>query len=205
MEMAPELRIQSLPGVCPVEEDTRQLAKIASGFPKGSVLDMGTGSGYIGIYLAKSGFSVDAVDVSEQALENAARNARNNDVSLNLIRSSLFTDVRGRYDLIVFNPPRIPQEGGATRLVGGFIRRHRFLVALSLPLVSLFFGKERLGFILDFVRRAKNFLNADGSLLMHLTDSERQAVRHAMPEVETREMHAFEGNQDKIVRIRYKT
>lgn len=170
------IMIESEPGVCPPGEDTITLARTASRFPRGRALDMGSGTGYIGIYLAKQGFQIDATDISEEALRNTVKNARRNNVVINAYYSSLFDQVNGAYDLIVFNPPRIPQAGGFVNHVGSFVRRHRSLVILSLPFVKWFFGGERLSLIISFIRESHKHLRTGGRLLLHLSPEEIQRV-----------------------------
>lgn len=80
-----------------------------------SVLDIGSGSGCIGISLAvyNKRMFVRGVDVSENALRIAAENAEINAVDdrvkyekLNILTDRLY----GRYDLIVSNPPYIETD-----------------------------------------------------------------------------------------------
>lgn len=88
----------------------------------GKVLEIGTGSGLIAIYFAKQGFQVDAVDISRYALERASANCAMNRVSIGLAQSDLFSEVRGKYDTIIFNPPYLPvndQIEGAEAWNGG--------------------------------------------------------------------------------------
>ncbi len=54
-------------------EYTRQAALNA---PQGYATDLGCGEGYDALYLAESGFSVTAVDISDAALDSLARSAR---------------------------------------------------------------------------------------------------------------------------------
>jgi ribosomal protein L3 glutamine methyltransferase len=86
------------------------------------VLDLCTGSGCLAILLALTfrKCRVDASDISADALEVARINVRKYrlDKRVRLIRSDLFASVKGRYDLIVCNPPyvtarsmrRLPKE-----------------------------------------------------------------------------------------------
>ena len=77
-----------------------------------SVLDMCTGSGCIIISLSKLGSikSAAAVDISQQALQVANRNAKKHNRDINFIQSDLFEKVMGNYDIIVSNPPYIRSE-----------------------------------------------------------------------------------------------
>ncbi|MDR3143315.1 MAG: peptide chain release factor N(5)-glutamine methyltransferase [Puniceicoccales bacterium] len=81
--------------------------------PPAHVLDLGTGSGAIGLALAKAFPSsrVTAVDIDPEALLLAKENAESNRVSnIHFVRSDWFEKIRGRFDLIVANPPYLTAE-----------------------------------------------------------------------------------------------
>lgn len=77
----------------------------------GAILEIGTGSGCIAIACAAHlpWAHVVATDVSEEALALARRNAIANGVAdrVDFVTSDLFTQVKGRFDLIVSNPPYV--------------------------------------------------------------------------------------------------
>lgn len=83
--------------------------------PNMRMLDMCTGSGCIIISLLKYGIEKMklvpqdsmGVDISEEALFVARKNAKNHGVDVPLVQSDLFTSVNGTYDIIVSNPPYI--------------------------------------------------------------------------------------------------
>jgi ribosomal protein L3 glutamine methyltransferase len=83
-----------------------------------SVLDLCTGSGCLAI-LASRHFPnarIDAVDISRDALDVAARNVAEYGLGerVNLHRGDLFKPLAGRrYDLIVANPPYVDAQGMA--------------------------------------------------------------------------------------------
>lgn len=81
--------------------------------PPARVLDMATGSGCIGLSLAKawSKSAVMLTDISEDALELARLNCSRLklDERVRLVRSDLFEKVEGAFDLIVSNLPYIPR------------------------------------------------------------------------------------------------
>jgi len=76
-----------------------------------SVLDMCTGSGCLAISVKKnSEVDVTAVDISSKALAIAKHNAKKNDVEVNFIKSNMFSEVEGKFDLIISNPPYIDSD-----------------------------------------------------------------------------------------------
>lgn len=76
------------------------------------VLDMCTGSGCIAISVDKmcQNAEVTAVDICDNALEVARENNHINSCNVNFIQSDLFENVRGKFDVIISNPPYIETE-----------------------------------------------------------------------------------------------
>jgi release factor glutamine methyltransferase len=83
------------------------------------VLDMGTGSGILGLYCAMRGADVTATDIDELATVEAGRAARRLGVQLKLLVSDLFSHVPDRFDLILFNPPYLPSKDCQDRTIDG--------------------------------------------------------------------------------------
>ena len=82
------------------------------------ILDIGTGSGCIAISLKKSlDANVTASDISNLALEVATTNATLNNVDINFITSDIFTNIEGKYDLIISNPPYIKESDEVDEVV----------------------------------------------------------------------------------------
>lgn len=76
-----------------------------------SCLDLCTGSGCVGISIAKNtGIDVTISDISREALELAKENAELNETSLTVLESDLFGEIHEEYDLIVCNPPYLTLE-----------------------------------------------------------------------------------------------
>ena len=75
------------------------------------ILDIATGSGCIAITLKKEiDSTVDASDISEEAIKVAQENALNNKVDINFINSDMLTNITKKYDIIISNPPYLTKE-----------------------------------------------------------------------------------------------
>jgi len=82
------------------------------------VLEIGTGSGCIAVAIARAfpACRVVATDISPDALEVAARNVRRHNLAgrVTLVQADLFAGLDGLFDLIVTNPPYVPEEDVAS-------------------------------------------------------------------------------------------
>ena len=90
-----------------------EVIKIAQKIDKPKILDLCTGSGAIAISIAKNVPSAEvyAVDISENALEIATKNAHRLEANVKFIKSNLFKDLKNmKFDIIVSNPPYIKKE-----------------------------------------------------------------------------------------------
>jgi len=99
-----------LPGVfAPLWSDSLLLAKVVKKEVKqgDTVLDLGTGTGIQGIFAAQKARSVLAVDINPKAVRCARLNAIRNNVkdTIKLKTSDLFSNIQGKYNLIIFDPP----------------------------------------------------------------------------------------------------
>lgn len=81
--------------------------------PPHTILDVGTGSGCIAIWLAKQFLkaNVVALDISKEALEVARKNAETHS-NINLLESDLLQKIEAEshFDLIVANLPYVPED-----------------------------------------------------------------------------------------------
>lgn len=75
------------------------------------VVDLGTGSGCIAITLSKLvDCNMDAVDISNDALDVAKLNAKNNNVDINFYLGDMLNPLNKKYDVIISNPPYIAYD-----------------------------------------------------------------------------------------------
>lgn len=136
------------------------------------VLDLCCGSGCIGIALAVCAKArVTASDVSADALELAARNARRNGVTLKTVRSDFLDDVEGTFDMIVCNPPYLTEEEMRQRDAG-----LRFEPALALD-----GGTDGLSFYRRLAEAYPRFLRPGGTLLFEIGMTQKEDTLALFP------------------------
>lgn len=91
-----------------------EVLKISKKDKSKRILDICTGSGAIAIALKRlGGFErVDALDISDKALEVAKRNAKELNLDINFLKSDMFSSLtcENKYDIIVCNPPYIQSD-----------------------------------------------------------------------------------------------
>ena len=115
-----DLTFEVAEGVLIPRPETEELvAKVISeAKPSMRILDIGTGSGAIAVAVAHNvpDAEVVAVDISDIALAIATKNAERNGVKVEFVKADALGDMShlGQFDIIVSNPPYIPQSDIAT-------------------------------------------------------------------------------------------
>ena len=140
-----------------------------------SALDLCTGSGCLAVLLAHAfeDADIDAVDISADALAVAQRNVSDYGLAgrINLIRSDLFDNVPAKsYDLIISNPPYVTAVG-MEELPAEY--RHE-------PVLALAGGDDGLDAVRTILRKAPQFMNRDGLLVVEIGHG-RDAAEAAYP------------------------
>ena len=152
-------------------EDSELLGKFVKKYAAGSVLDMGTGSGYLAAVSGtkKAVKSVVGVDVDPSAIEICKKTLK--DKKYRFVLSDLFKDVKGVFDTIVFNPPYLPDDP----------KEHD---------IALHGGKHGYETIVRFLNTAGDHLTSQGKiLLLYSSLSKEDKVMQAL------ERNLFEHKQ----------
>jgi len=131
-------------------EDSFLLAKYVEEYSRGRVLDVGVGSGILMESALKKTDKVEGVDINHEAIK-FCKNKK-----LNVYYSDLFSNVKGKFDLIIINPPYLPEDEIKDKdLVG---------------------GKKGYEIIDRFFAEVKNYLEKNGKILIlfsSLTNKEK--------------------------------
>ena len=160
-----------------------------------SVLDIGTGSGAIALALAKnrSAWSVTAADISQEALNLASENAKNQKLNIFFKKSDCFAEISEKYDIIVSNPPYISREDESE--VG-------LNVLHSEPHLALFADEDGLAIYRRIAEDATDYLKDGGKIYLEIGYKQGQSVpelfRKQLPEKRVRTLKD-QFSQDRMV------
>mgnify|MGYP003877213723 CR=1 FL=1 len=127
-------------------EDSHLLAKVVEKRARGLVLDMGTGSGIQAEIAAAKAVKVVAVDINKHAVDEFRKKTAINS-NIEIRQSDLFSAVDGKFDLIIFNPPYLPNDK-------------------RIKDVALDGGRKGHELIARFLQDAPNHLKDDGEILL---------------------------------------
>ena len=141
------------------------------------ILDLCAGSGNIAIALTKklSDCKIVASDISEKALAIARENAESHQAgSIEFIKSNLFYDLNGLFDIIVSNPPYIsgPEFAELQEEV------------LKEPRIALYGGEDGLDFYRRIFGAAGKFLNDGGYVAVEIGYGQAGAIKDICENVE---------------------
>ncbi len=137
-------------------EDSLMLAQEVRKYAKGSVLDMGTGSGVQAKEAAhsKKVTSVLAVDINPKAIAYCKKHLSDHKIAFKV--SDLFKKVTGQFDTLIFNPPYLPKD-------------HKVYDA------ALEGGKKGYETLQRFIEQASAHLKPDGIMLLVFSSLTRKS------------------------------
>ncbi|VEU74971.1 protoporphyrinogen oxidase [Mycoplasmopsis citelli] len=123
------------------------------------ILDLCSGSGFIGISLKKNNpsLTVTCVDIDNEAIASSQQNAKLNSVNIEIIQSNLFENVNDKYDLIISNPPYLSNEEILNQSVLDFE-----------PHLALFAQDNGLFFYKQILKDGWKYLNQNGMIIFEI-------------------------------------
>ncbi len=160
-------------GVSPVGTDTLLIAKEVAQLEFSRALEVGTGTGFIPVYLSTLTRQCEGIDINPPAITCAAENAQLNDVNVKFYLSDLFDDVKGKFDLIIFNPPygNVRSTAGSQYLeiIKSLIPKENAFIS---KVTYLLIRKSRRQLIRTFLNKVNSVLTESGRvvILLHLTE-----------------------------------
>ncbi len=103
---------------CP-SDDSFLLGDYVEKYSFGKVLDLGTGSGYLGIIAALKGNKVTFADIDPNALKCAESNVLLNHLKGQFVLTDLFSNIKGKFNTIIFNPPYLLSDNLVDKALDG--------------------------------------------------------------------------------------
>ena len=140
-----------------------EVIKIAKKINARKVLDLCTGSGAIAVSLAKylPQAEITAIDISNDALKIAKKNAISNNVQnqITFISSDMFTNLsEEKFDIIVSNPPYIKTN----------VIKNLDIQVQNEPCIALDGGKDGLDFYKKIINESYQYLKYNGYLCLEI-------------------------------------
>ncbi len=156
------------------------LARMDERFPNKEQItcaDVGTGSGAIAIVLAKEEPKVKmmATDISEEAVQTAKKNALNNEADIRFVTGDMLQpliDSNIKLDVLVSNPPYIPQEEVMEKSVIDYE-----------PHVALFGGEDGLKFYKEIFKKCRKVLNEKAFMAFEMGWDQRERMSNLVEEM----------------------
>lgn len=132
-----------------------------------NIIDLGCGSGAIGISLKKKleNVSVTLLDISKNALEVARENAKSLNANVSFIESDMWNNVYDKYDIIISNPPYIRND----EEIEDIVRENE-------PHVALYGGIDGLDLYRKIRKDLLNHVNDKFMLALEIGDMQKDDV-----------------------------
>ena len=139
------------------------------------LLDMGCGSGVLGLSLAKALENqvkqVILADISEECLDIAQENSvKLTAQNVAFVKSDLFSNIEGKFDLIIANLPYIPQKNQAT------LSKE----VLCDPKLALFGGSDGFEVLKKFIKQVSFHLKPQANVLLEVGHDQGESTRQLL-------------------------
>jgi len=152
------------------EHLVEKVIELAATFPSPRIVDIGTGSGAIAVALAHHlpNAGLAAIDLTEPVLTIARENAERNAVTIHFLQGDLLNPVAGeRFDIVVSNPPYVPEVDRPTLSVE--VRDYE-------PGLALFAGNDGLDIYRRLIPQAFACLASGGFIALEIGYGQSAAI-----------------------------
>ncbi len=153
-------------------------------FDGSKVLDLGAGSGCIGLSLKRENpnINITLADISKPAIAVMKKNAKILKMECKFINSNLFKNVQAKFDLIVCNLPYI-KTSQLSSLPQDII--------LFEPHNALIGGDNGLGIIFDFLDQVSSYLTENGVFIIEIGIDQIDLVTRKLESLNYRNYRVF--------------
>lgn len=138
------------------------------------VIDLGTGTGCIGITIKKHLplANVTLVDIDPNTLEITKENAKKLNVDVNIIESNYWENITDKFDIIISNPPYIKLN-----------EKVETIVSKNEPKLALYAGIDGLDAYREILRNIKSHLNNSYLIAFEIGCTQKNDIENLILEV----------------------
>lgn len=138
-----------------------------------NIIDLGTGTGCIGITIKKHLpiSNVTLVDISKETLEVAKENAKRLNVEVNIVESNFFDNISGTFDVVISNPPYIKEN-----------EEIEAIVSENEPHLALYAGLDGLDAYRKIITTIKPHLNSHYLIAFEIGCTQKEAITKLLKE-----------------------
>ncbi len=135
-------------------------------------LDLFAGSGCVGVAVIKNCPNVKVTfgEKDKKLIEQIKKNLKLNKVSGKVIHSDIFSNIKEKFDIILANPPYIPNKKS---VVQKSVKKYE-------PASALWGGKDGLFFIDKFLAKAQNYLKPEGKIFMEFGAGQKSNIERSL-------------------------
>ena len=140
-------------------DDSYLMEKYVKKFASGKILEIGCGSGILMTAALTKNKDITGIDIDDESIIHCKKQG------FNVYKSDLFSNVKGKFDFIIFNPPYLPEDEH-------FLKRN----VRERKNIDLIGGRNGWEIIERFFSEVGKHLNKNGKILIvfsNLTDKKK--------------------------------
>lgn len=174
--------------------DSEILVENALKFNFSNVLDLCAGSGCLGlsIWQNKPNINLTFADISSKALKVCKKNAKRLGARAKFVKSNMFENIKGKFDLIVCNPPYI--ETDVVKSLDEEVKNFD-------PILSLDGGKDGLKFYRILFENLNKYLAENGKCLIEIGYNQKDLLNLFNQKFDKTKLIKDYNGQDRVILI----